>query len=160
MRKVILLFFLYNIILYSQNKKSVTAHRINTQPKIDGNLEESFWNSTEPAKEFIMIEPYNGKLERITEKTEVHIVYDDNAIYLGAKLFDQNAHLILEEFGSRDDKNKNTDVFEIWLNPFNDGINQFNFGVTAAGIQFDGIFNGEKLDMNWDAVWESEIKKK
>ena len=159
MRKVILLFFLCTTILYSQNKKYVTANRINIQPKIDGNLEEIFWNSTEPAKEFIMIEPYNGKLERITEKTEVHIVYDDNAIYLGAKLFDQNAHLILEEFGSRDDKNKNTDVFEIWLNPFNDGINQFNFGVTAAGIQFDGIFNGEKLDMNWDAVWESEIKK-
>ena len=111
MRKVILLFFLCNICLYSQNKKYVTAKRINTQPKIDGNLEESFWNSTEPAKEFIMIEPYNGKLERITEKTEVHIVYDDNAIYLGAKLFDQNAHLILEEFSSRDDKNKNTDIF-------------------------------------------------
>ena len=146
-------------ILYSQNKKIVTAERINTQPKIDGILDEDFWSLIKPAKEFIMLEPYNGKLERITEKTEVLIAYDNNAIYFGVKLYDKNAHLILEEFGSRDDKNKNADMFEIWLNPFNDGINQFNFGVTAAGIQFDGIFNGQSLDMNWDAVWESEIKK-
>ncbi len=159
MKKVILLFFMCSFILYSQNKKIVTAERINTQPKIDGILDEDFWGLIKPAKEFIMLEPYNGKLERITEKTEVLIAYDNNAIYFGVKLYDKNAHLILEEFGSRDDKNKNADMFEIWLNPFNDGINQFNFGVTAAGIQFDGIFNGQSLDMNWDAVWESEIKK-
>ena len=39
----------------------------------------------------------------------------------------------------------NADMFEIWLNPFNDGLNQFNFGVTAAELQFDGIFNGQSL---------------
>ena len=148
-----------SLILYSQNKKVVSAQRIKSPPKIDGILDENIWNNLNPAKEFIMTEPYNGKLERITEKSEVYIVYDDNAIYFGAKLYDQNAHLILEEFGARDDKNKNADMFEIWLNPFNDGINQFNFGVTAAGVQFDGIFNGQSLDMNWDAVWESEITK-
>ncbi len=159
MKKVILLFFMTSLILYSQNKKVVSAQRIKSPPKIDGILDENIWNNLNPAKEFIMTEPYNGKLERITEKSEVYIVYDDNAIYFGAKLYDQNAHLILEEFGARDDKNKNADMFEIWLNPFNDGINQFNFGVTAAGVQFDGIFNGQSLDMNWDAVWESEITK-
>lgn len=159
MKKVILLFFMTSFILYSQNKKVVSAKRIKNPPKIDGILNENIWNDLNPAKEFIMTEPYNGKLERITEKSEVFIAYDDNAIYFGAKLYDKNAHLILEEFGARDDKNKNADMFEIWLNPFNDGINQFNFGVTAAGVQFDGIFNGQSLDMNWDAVWESEITK-
>ncbi len=148
-----------SFILCSQNKKVINAERIQNPPKIDGDLNEEFWNDIKPAKEFIMIEPYNGKLERITEKTEVFIVYDDDAIYFGAKLYDKNAHLILEEFGARDNKNKNTDIFEIWINPFNDGINQFNFGVTAAGVQFDGIFNGQSLDMNWDAVWESAISK-
>ena len=159
MKKVILLFFIMSFILFSQNKKEVSAYRIQTPPKIDGVLDEKIWNNLSPAKEFIMTEPYNGKLERITEKTEVLIAYDDNAIYFGVKLFDKNAHLILEEFGARDDKNKNADMFEIWLNPFNDGLNQFNFGVTAAGVQFDGIFNGQSLDMNWNSVWQSEITK-
>ena len=145
--------------MFSQNKKEVSAYRIQTPPKIDGVLDEKLWDNLSPAKEFIMTEPYNGKLERITEKTEVLIAYDDNAIYFGVKLFDKNAHLILEEFGARDDKNKNADMFEIWLNPFNDGINQFNFGVTAAGVQFDGIFNGQSLDMNWNSVWQSEVIK-
>ncbi len=159
MKKVILLFFMTSFILCSQNKKVVSAKRIQNPPKIDGILNENIWKNLNPAKEFIMTEPYNGKLERIKEKTEVYILYDNNAIYFGVKLFDENAHLILEELGARDDKNKNADMFEIWLNPFNDGINQFNFGVTAAGVQFDGIFNGQSLDMNWDAVWESEITK-
>ena len=159
MKKVILLFFMTSFILCSQNKKVVSAQRIQNPPKIDGVLDENIWKNLNPAKEFIMTEPYNGKLERITEKSEVFILYDDNAIYFGAKLHDENGHLILEEFGSRDNKNKNADMFEIWLNPFNDGINQFNFGVTAAGVQFDGIFNGQSLDMNWNAVWESEITK-
>ena len=159
MKKVILLFFMTSFILYSQNKKVINAERIQNPPKIDGVLNEELWNGIKPAKEFIMIEPYNGKLERITEKTEVLIVYDNDAIYFGVKLYDKNAHLILEEFGARDNKEKNTDIFEIWINPFNDGINQFNFGVTAAGVQFDGIFNGQSLDMNWDAVWESAISK-
>jgi len=159
MKKVILLFFMTSFILYSQNKKVISAKRIQNPPKIDGFLNDIIWDGIKSAKEFIMIEPYNGKLERITEKSEVLIAYDDNAIYFGAKLYDKNAHLILNEFGERDNKNKNADIFEIWLNPFNDGINQFNFGVTAAGVQFDGIFNGQALDMNWDAVWESEISK-
>ena len=159
MKKVILLFFIMTFILFSQNKKEVSAYRIQNPPKIDGVLDEKLWDNLSPAKEFIMTEPYNGKLERITEKTEVLIAYDDNAIYFGVKLFDKNAHLILEEFGARDDKNKNADMFEIWLNPFNDGLNQFNFGVTAAGVQFDGIFNGQSLDMNWNSVWQSEVIK-
>ena len=95
MKKVILLFFMTSFILCSQNKKLIKAERINNPPKIDGVLNEIFWKDIEPAKEFIMIEPYNGKVERITEKTEVLIAYDDNAIYFGVKLYDQNAHLIL-----------------------------------------------------------------
>ena len=87
MKKVILLFFIMSFILFSQNKKEVSAYRIQTPPKIDGVLDEKLWDNLSPAKEFIMTEPYNGKLERITEKTEVLIAYDDNAIYFGVKLF-------------------------------------------------------------------------
>jgi len=159
MNKIIIVFFFLSLILFSQDRKEVSAVRITSPPKIDGILNEDYWYDTKPAQNFLMLEPYNGKSERSTEKTEVIILYDDEALYIGAKLYDYRSHEILKEFGPRDSRNKNTDMFEIWLNPFNDGLNQFNFGVTAAGIQFDGIFNGEYLDENWDAIWESEISQ-
>ena len=155
MRKIIIVFFFLSFILFSQDKKEVHAVRIENPPKIDGVLDEDYWFDVKPAKNFIMLEPYNGKSERSSEKSEVIILYDDEALYIGAKLYDARSYEILKEFGPRDNKDKNADIFEVWLNPFNDGINQFNFGVTAAGVQFDGIFNGQNLDMNWDAIWQS-----
>ena len=157
MKKIILVFFLLSVVLFSQDRKELSATRISLPPKIDGILDEDYWYDSKSAQNFLMLEPYNGKSERSTEKTEVIVLYDNEALYIGAKLFDSRSYEILKEFGPRDEKNKNADMFEIWLNPFNDGLNQFNFGVTAAGVQFDGIFNGQNLDMNWDAVWESEI---
>ena len=159
MQKRIIVFFLLSFFLFSQDRKEVSAVRIDTPPKIDGILDEDYWYDVKPAKDFLMLEPYNGKIERPTEKTEVIILYDDEALYIGAKLYDLRAYEILKEFGPRDERNKNADMFEIWLNPFNDGLNQFNFGVTAAGVQFDAIFNGQNLDTSWDAIWESEISQ-
>ena len=157
-KKFIVLFFL-SFVLFSQDRKEVSAIRIENPPKIDGILDEDYWHDVKPAQNFLMIEPYNGKSERSNEKTEVIILYDNEAIYFGAKLYDSRSYEILKEFGPRDERNKNTDMFEIWLNPFNDGLNQFNFGVTAAGVQFDAIFNGKNLDTNWDAIWQSEISQ-
>ena len=59
---------------------------------------------------------------------------------IGARLNDKNAGYddpnmigIMQELGARDEENKSTDVFGVFLNPFNDGINEFAFLVTAAG---------------------------
>ena len=159
MKKIIIVFFLLSFVLFSQDRKEISAVRIDSPPKIDGILDEDYWYDVKAAKDFLMLEPYNGKSERPTEKTEVIILYDNEALYIGAKLYDLRAYEILKEFGPRDERNKNADMFEIWLNPFNDGLNQFNFGVTAAGVQFDAIFNGQNLDTSWDAIWESEISQ-
>ena len=64
---------------------------------------------------------------------------------------------ILKELGPRDDDRRSTDMFGIFLNPFNDGINEFSFLVTAAGVQIDKRIilttNGYEEDSDWDAIW-------
>ncbi|MBF25575.1 MAG: hypothetical protein CMP49_03550 [Flavobacteriales bacterium] len=156
-------------LLIGQNKqKEVIAKRINTDVIIDGKLNELFWSNISTAKDFQMMEPVNGKLERVNQKTEVKFAYDNNAIYIGARLNDKNAGYddpnivgILKQLGARDDQGKTTDVFGIFLNPFNDGINEFAFLVTAAGVQIDKRIilttNGYLEDINWDSVWESAV---
>ncbi len=150
------------IIICQSTKKEVYANRIFENVKIDGQLNESFWLDADVAKNFIMMTPENGKYERVTQKTEVRFIYDDHALYIGASLFDSNPYEILRELGPRDAQNKNTDAFGIFINPFNDGINEFCFIVTAAGVQIDKKISlttdGYKEEINWDSVWESATK--
>ena len=158
----------HSILFSQQTKKEVFAKRINSQIKIDGELNEPIWLDIKSAKDFTMLEPTNGKIERASQKTEVKFAYDDTGIYVGAYLNDKNAGYddpnipgILKELGPRDDDRRSTDMFGIFLNPFNDGINEFSFLVTAAGVQIDKRIilttNGYEEDSDWDAIWESAI---
>ena len=165
----IILLCIQYLFLAQSPKKDVYAKRINQNVKIDGQLDELFWSNINPATNFQMIEPINGKVERSTQRTEVRFAYDDFAIYVGATLNDKNAGYddpnmvgIMKELGPRDQEGKSTDVFGIFVNPFNDGINEFAFLVTASGVQIDKRIvlttNGSLEDKNWDAVWESAVK--
>ena len=58
--------------------------------KLDGVLDESAWYTVEPATGFKQRDPNEG--EPCTEKTEVYVIYDEDNLYIGAKLFDSNHH--------------------------------------------------------------------
>jgi hypothetical protein len=157
---IILLFGLLTFHSFAQEieRKSVRALRIEEHIKIDGKLDEAVWQEADVATDFRQFEPENGPL--IPEKfmTEVRILYDDEAIYFGAYMRDPNPDSILTELGRRDDMNRNTDWFAIWINPYNDGQNDINFWVTAAGVQIDSRTTIYGDDMAWDAVWKSHVQ--
>ena len=167
--RLLLFFTIFSpFVLFAQKKKEVFAEKIQNSILIDGNLNESLWEEIEPAKHFTMIEPINGKIERSNETTIVKFAYNDYALYIGARLNDKNGGYddpnmlgIMKELGARDEQGKSADVFGIFLNPFNDGINEFAFLVTAAGVQIDKRIilttGGYLEDLNWDAVWESAV---
>ena len=69
-------FLLYTVFLCfvfcsHAQKKKVFAKKINSKVNIDGKLNELIWGDIIPAKNFQMIEPINGKIERTNQKTEV-----------------------------------------------------------------------------------------
>ena len=53
----------HSILFSQQTKKEVFAKRINSQIKIDGELNEPIWLDIKSAKDFTMLEPTNGKIE-------------------------------------------------------------------------------------------------
>ena len=55
--------------------------RIDQAPHIDGNLDEAVWQRALPATDFIQRDPQEGS--PATEQTEIHVLYDDQAIYFG-----------------------------------------------------------------------------
>ena len=141
----------------NKNRKKISATRVNTPPKIDGILDESVWSNIPIAKDFVMMRPNNGEKEPNTHKTEVKLVYDDEAIYVSAIMYTPDPSKIPAEFNNRD-RIGNSDFFMLMINPNDDGQNPTMFIVTASGVQADSKVSTNNEDFNWNAVWKSAIK--
>lgn len=141
-----------------RTKTSKTSKVIRTQaaPVLDGHLEPEVWQQVNPARDFYRFDPLNGMPS--SQNTEVYMLYDDEAIYIGAMLYDSAPDSILTQLGQRDSGENNADMFGVYLDTYNDKQNAFAFLVSAAGVQTDIKHSQGREDWNWDAVWESSVR--
>ncbi len=141
--------------------KSIEAIKAVVAPKIDGSLSDAAWQATPAITNFIQSFPTFG-LPAAT-KTEVKILYDDNAVYVSAYLYD-DPKLVRRQLTARDDEQrKDIDYFSVFFDTYNDQQNGFQFLVTAADVQSDAKLGGSDLDdadKSWDAVWQSKAVQK
>ena len=103
-----------------------------------------------------MNNPDNGKPEKPERKSEVKVIYTNEALYIAASLYDNEPLKIGKELTLRDNF-VTADHFGVQLNGYNDGQQEFRFFVSAAGVQMDCVYtenNGE--DFSWDAIWDSQ----
>jgi hypothetical protein len=152
-----LLFYLllFHVNVYSQKKvlNAVASGNIT----IDGKFDESIWEYAPIAKDFVMFYPDNGQPINESKKTEVQIAYNDDAIYVAAKMFDNEPSKILREIKLRDNFGT-ADHFGVFINGFNDSQQDFRFFVSASGVQIDCVFtNKDGEDFTWDAIWDSKV---
>lgn len=156
---ITLFIFLSSIIYsFSQTKKSLSTKKTTENISIDAELNEESWKNTEIATDFVSLEPKNGTPIPAEFKTEVKILYSDDAIYIGATLYDPNPDKILKELVERDNIGT-SDFFGVFINGYNDGQQEFRFFVTAANGQIDTNFtSSEGEDGSWNAIWESNAK--
>lgn len=139
-------------------KKILTAVRADVPPKIDGVPDDEAWQKGALATDFVMYNPYNGIPSNY--RSEVRILYDDDALYIGAMMYDPAPDSIFTELGPRDADNLNADNFWVEISPFNDGLYGEQFKVSASNVQADIKLSSGGDDFHredtWDAVWESE----
>lgn len=153
---VILLFLLFlSSCIYGQ-KKTLQAKSIVENITIDGKINEEIWKTAQVASDFIMFEPDNGKPISQGKRTEAKVLYDNNALYISALLYDDEPNKISKEVTNRDVFGI-ADNFSVSINGFNDGQQDFRFYVSASGVQMDCLATEDSEDYNWDAIWESEV---
>lgn len=155
--KLLSLFLLLTSLSFSQ-KKILQTQFTKEKISIDGKLNESAWANAQVAKDFVMLAPDNGKSETNERRSEVKILYDNTAIYIAAKLYDNEPKKISKELTTRDDFAM-ADHFGVFLNGYNDGQQEFRFFVSASGVQQDMIYTdnaGE--DSSWNAIWDSHVE--
>ena len=162
-----LAFFCWSIVGWSQSPptqsaKNITATRTAVAPKIDGLLRDSVWLLAQPATDFIINSPNYG--QPATLRTEVWLLYDDEAIYVAAKNYDDPT-AVRKQLTARDgEQRQDVDYFSIFFDTYNDDQNGFQFVVTSRNVQSDARISpaiqsmfGLPSDYSWDAVWESNV---
>lgn len=134
-----------------------SAKRVSTGPSIDGKLDDACWQHLPAASDFTQYLPESGKPSHFNSK--VYLVYDNDAIYVGAQLDDPEPSKIATVLSPRDQRAGNSsDHFILGIDTYHDGLNGYRFEITAAGVQSDARISPQQYDMNWDAVWESRTQ--
>ena len=124
------------------------ASRIN----VDGRLDEQIWARTRVMTNFLQTAPSEGS--PATERTEVRILYDDEALYVAARLFDSDVAGIRSQLARRDAPTE-ADLFEVAFDSYHDHSTSFVFGVNPSGAKTDRLVGNDGLssDDGWDPVW-------
>ena len=161
MRLLLLSVFLFFGFSALCQPRTLTAVKTEQPLRIDGVLDDAAWQQAPVANHFIQNFPTYGI--PASSKTEVRILYDNSAIYIGAYLYDDPA-LIRKQITARDgEQQQDVDYFSVFLDTYNDHQNGFQFLVTPANVQTDAKLSpsastgyGEFGDKTWDAVWQSQ----
>jgi len=130
------------------------AVRVAVPPAIDGDLSDAAWQAAPEFTDFTQHDPDDTK--PATMHTSLRIVYDDKAIYFGARMDDPGPPTALL---ARRDTFLQADFLSINIDSQHDRLSGAAFTVTPSDMQIDSIlFNDIGEDGSWDAVWESRSK--
>ncbi len=133
------------------------AHRMapSDEIQLDGQLTEAAWADAIPITDFTQKEPVEGGTP--SEPTEIRVVYSQDALYIGAVLYDDPEQILA--FQKRRDAFLSTDDRFMWiLDTFGDGRTGYFFETNAAGLLGDALITGGGGGRGgggraWDGIW-------
>jgi len=133
---------------------AVSAERVDRPPVLDGRLDDPAWARATPITTLIQRDPDEGAPS--SERVAVRVLYDADALFVGARLFDSDPHDIVSRLGRRDAAT-HSDEFRVLLDSYHDHRTAFEFIVNPAGVQTDILLGGDGSfsDASWDPVWSA-----
>ncbi|GAC1527670.1 MAG: hypothetical protein NVS3B15_04680 [Sediminibacterium sp.] len=161
MKQLLLAFCATALTLATEAQKEKTVRKmpaVRTAGKIviDGDLKEEAWQQAPLFTDFVEWRPTFGAKETEKNKTEIRILYDNTAIYVGGFCHESKDSLSTELVG-RDVVGVN-DFVGVLFDTYNDKINGFGYFVTPLGEQFDAKYSSTGEDPSWNSVYESVAK--
>ena len=131
------------------------AARRSGEIHLDGKLDEPAWQAAPVSGNFIKSYPKPGA--RAPDQTEVRVLYDDAALYVGIRLFDSHPDSIAAQLARRDASGIYSDWVHLIIDSYHDRRTALRFTVNPKGVKKDVYTsNDNSEDLNWDAVWEVE----
>jgi hypothetical protein len=133
--------------------KEVKAVRVDTAPVLDGNLDDAVWQQAEVIDDFHQIRPGDGT--EPSERTEVYMIYTEDALYIGARMYDSNPELIAAPVIRHNQGLPGDDRLVIILDPFNTRRVGYRFETNLNGVRHDALYeNITSFTGDWVAIWD------
>jgi hypothetical protein len=120
--------------------------------RVDGVLDDAAWQMAEAYSDFLQREPNEG--EPASERTEVRILVDSDAIYVGARMWDSDPSGIRATLVRRDVVS-DFDYVILNLDSRHDHNTSYAFTLTPSGAFQDAARGTDgSYDFGWDPVWD------
>ena len=133
--------------------KSFSVTRVDSPPEIDGLLDEAIWESAEVVTDFHQIRPGDGT--EPSEATELYVLYDDDALYVGARMYDSEPNLIAAPTFRHGQGLGSDDRLVLILDPFNTRRAGYRFETNVNGVRHDALYEDiTSFQSDWTAIWD------
>ena len=140
--------------LTDPGQKSVRVVRTDTPPVIDGDLGDEVWARAAFVDDLHQTDPI--EYAEPSEHTEVYVLYDDDALYVAARLYDSDRDQITANNMRQNDEIVQDDRFFVVIDPFNERRSGYFFGINPNGVRGDGVYrNVSELYTNWDSIYDA-----
>ena len=131
---------------------SLFALRIHEPITLDGTLDEPCWSRAIHIRNFTQRDPNEGAPG--TDLTDVAIVYDSLALYVGATLPVMDPEHMMAKYMERDFAWYADDNFQFVISTFNDHRNGYLFVTNPNGARGDMQVSPTALNVDWNGVWD------
>ncbi len=140
-------------------RKQAQAVRIQGRaPTVDGKLDDAAWSAAPALTGLVQKLPAEGA--PASEATEVRFAYDDDALYVGARMFSRDPAGIQAPV-SRRDNGEQAERLLVSLDTYLDRRTAYTFGVTASGVRLDWFHpsDSEGSDASFEPVWMARTRR-
>ena len=134
--------------------KTSRIQRVSSPPVIDGRLDEADWLRAPVIADLHQVNPV--EFAAPSEDTRVYVLYDRDAIYVGARMFDAEPERINALILRQGQQIGSDDRFFVHIDSFANRRSGYLFGVNPNGVRYDGIFENITLrSFDWDGIWRA-----
>ncbi len=136
-------------------RKVTEIVRASTPPRLDGVLDDSVWAAATVITDLHQYEPLDHG--EPSESSIFYVLYDDDYLYIGARLLDSEPSLIAARQMVQGQSVGVDDRIQVVLDPFNSMRTGYRFQLNPNGVRRDGVFErGTNVNEDWDGIWHAE----
>lgn len=142
-------------------RRSIVAEYLGARSiTVDGRLDDPVWVEARFVSEFHQKEPVQDA--EPSDRMEVAIAYDDEAIYVGARMFGEYA-TSPGPVATRRDTEGTAERIAVFFDTYHDRRTAYAFAVTRAGVRLDWYHpeDDESVrDFTYEPVWTAKVRRR
>jgi len=165
-RSLMLPLFLILTGLSAMGQGPIKIHRLTEQILFDGRPDEAAWKQ---ASVFPMVVHAPSFGTQPCEQSEVMVAYDQEYLWVGARLYSQDPDKITCTSKRRDEESRNSDQFGIILDTYDDNENALAFFTMPSGARIDYTVSNDgeggggggmgSINRSWNTFWDVETSQ-